>query len=48
MRIGGDDYLGCFETQALETMQPEELKYACLTTCLAADALEKEFGTDAF
>jgi hypothetical protein len=46
--IGGDDYLGCFETQALETMQPEELKYACLTTCLAADALEKEFGTDAF
>ncbi|MDX6768893.1 MAG: hypothetical protein SF051_05130 [Elusimicrobiota bacterium] len=46
--IGGDDYLGCLETLALETMQPEELKYACFGTSATADDLEKSLGVDSF
>ena len=48
VNMGPDDYLGCLATQALETMQPEEFRAACLVTCLAADDLEKQFGTDTF
>ncbi len=46
--IGPDDYLGCLETLALETMQPEELKYACFGTSATADAQEKALGVDSF